>query len=237
MKIAIIVPPASGKAPISKIRVLLADDHPFVRAGVRSWLDRHDGIQVVGEASCGREAIAQAREFQPDVIVMDLSMPGVNGLQATQVLQEICPQTRVLFLTLHENKEYVRDMIEAGGRGCVRKDTSPRELILAIEGIHRGETFFMPEVAETFFNEYVLSGGRIEDSRPQKLSPRETEVLSGIVEGLANKEIADRMKIRLRTVEKHRQRIMTKLGIHKATELVKFAITRGMVNADLLKAV
>ncbi len=237
MKIATIVPPASGKDPHSKIKVLLADDHPFVRAGVRSWLDRHEQFEVVGEASCGSEAIAQARESSPDVIVMDLSMPGVNGLQATQALQKICPQTRVLFLTLHENKEYVRDMIEAGGRGCVRKDTSPRDLVSAIEGIHRGGTFFMPEVAETFFNAYVLSGGKLEDTAPKRLSPRENEVLSGIVEGLANKEIADRMQIRLRTVEKHRQRIMSKLGIHKATELVKFAITRGMVNSDLLKAV
>ena len=218
---------------ISKIKVLLADDHPFVRAGVRSCLLKYEQFQVVGEASSGGEAIAQAREFLPDVVVMDLSMPGIDGLQATSSLREVCPQSRVLFLTLHQKQEFVREMIQSGARGYLAKDTSPLELVSAIERIHRGETVFMPEVAQSFFNDYVLSGGKLEDAPPKKLSPRENQVLTGIVEGLANKEIADRMQIRIRTVEKHRQRMMNKLRIHKATELVKFAITRGMVNLNL----
>jgi len=228
------VPRSTNRRPnTSKIKVLLADDHPLIRAGVRSWLHQHDQFEVVGEASCGHEAISAAREFSPDVIVMDLSMPGVDGLQATHSLREFCPQSRVLFFTIDAEKEIVHEMIQSGARGYVRKDTPPVELVSAIERIHRGETFFKPEVAQTFFHDFVVNGGKPKET-PKKLSPRENEVLSGIVEGLANKEIADRLKLQTRTVEKHRQRMMKKLGIHKATELVKYALTRGLVNLNLL---
>jgi DNA-binding NarL/FixJ family response regulator len=224
---------ADRRQKTSKIKVLLADDHPFVRAGVRSWLHQHNQFEVVGEASCGHEAISRAKEFLPDVIVMDLSMPGVDGMQATQSLRESCPKSRVLFFTIDAENEIVNEMIQSGAKGYVRKDTPPVELVSAIERIHRGETCFRPEVAQTFFNEFVLNGGKPKET-PKKLSPRENQVLSGIVEGLANKEIADRLKLQTRTVEKHRQRMMKKLGIHKATELVKFALTRGLVNLNLL---
>ena len=217
-----------------KIKVLLVDDHPFVREGVRSCLTRYEQFEVVAEAASGQEAIHKAQEFAPDIIVMDITMPGMNGLEATRCLREFCPQARVLILTVHEKKEFVREMIQSGARGYVRKNTSPVELVSAIERIHRGETFFMPEVAQAFFEDYVLSGGKLEQTVPQRLSPRERQVLSMIVEGLASKEIADRFALSVRTVEKHRQRIMKKLGIHKATELVKYAITRGFVNVNLI---
>lgn len=216
----------------SKIKVLLVDDHPFVREGVRSCLLRYDQFEVVAEASSGQEAINQTKEFCPDIVVMDIMMPGMNGLEATRCLREFSPQTKVLFLTVHETKEFVREMIQSGARGYIRKNTSPVELVSAIERIYRGETFFMPDVAQAFFDEYVLSGGKLDGSVPKRLSEREQQVLSLIVDGLANKEIADRFDLSVRTVEKHRQRIMKKLGIHKATELVKFAITRGFVNLN-----
>jgi DNA-binding NarL/FixJ family response regulator len=213
-----------------KIKVLLVDDHPFVREGVRACLLRHKQFEVVGDASSGEEAINKAKKYSPDIIIMDISMPGMNGLEATRCLRGICPRARVLILTVHEKKEFVREVVESGARGYIRKSTSPVEFVTAIECIHRGETFFMPEVAQSFFDDYVLSGGKLGSANPKRLSPREHQVLTLIVEGLANKEIADKLTLSVRTVEKHRQKIMKKLGIHKATELVKFAITRGVVN-------
>lgn len=218
--------------PKLKIRVLLVDDHPLVLAGVRSSLVKYDRFDIVGEAAGGPEAINRAKETLPDVVVMDITMPGMNGLEATKCLRAICPQTKVLILTVHEKKEFIREMIQSGARGYVRKNTPPAELALAIESVHRGEVYFMPDVAQAFFREYVLNAGRMEDSSPKRLSKREQEVLRLIVDGLANKEIADRLQLSVRTAEKHRQRIMEKLGIHRATELVRVAITRGFVNLN-----
>jgi DNA-binding NarL/FixJ family response regulator len=215
-----------------KIRVLLVDDHPLVLEGVRSSLLKHDRFEIVGEASSGPEAINQAKESSPDVVVMDFTMPGMSGLEATTCLRTVCPETKVLILTVHEKAEFVREMIQSGARGYIRKSTSPTEFVSAIETVHRGELFFKPEVAQAFFNEYVLNDGKMEKPPSKQLSEREREILSSIVDGLANKEIADRFQLSVRTVEKHRQRIMKKLGIHKATELVKFAITRGVVNLN-----
>lgn len=213
-----------------KIRVLLVDDHPVVREGVRSSLLKHERFEIVGEAASGTEAIHRARESAPDVVVMDFSMPGMNGLEAASRLRKVCPETKVLILTVHEKTEFVREMIQSGARGYVRKSTSPKEFISAVDSVHRGELFFQPDIAQAFFKEYVLSGGQMKDSAPKRLTKREHEVLSSIVQGLASKEIADQCQISVRTVEKHRQRIMRKFGIHKATELVKFAITRGLVD-------
>src|SRR5437660_10712930 len=145
----------------SKIRLLLVDDHPLVLAGVRSSLLRSERFEIVGEASSGPEAINRAKECLPDVVVMDITMPGMNGLEATKCLRAICPQTKVLILTVHEKREFVREMIQAGARGYVRKNTPPGDLALAIECVYRGEVFFMPDVAQAFFKEYVLSAGRM----------------------------------------------------------------------------
>jgi DNA-binding NarL/FixJ family response regulator len=213
-----------------KIKVLLVDDHPLVLAGVRAFLLRYERFEIVGEASSASEAINRAKDCSPDVVVMDISMPGMNGLEATKCLRAICPQTKVLILTVHEKKEFIREMIQAGARGYVRKNSPPSELVTAIESVYRGEVYFMPDVAQAFFREYVLNAGRMDDTSPKRLSKREHEVLRLIVEGLANKEVADRLQLSVRTAEKHRQRIMEKLGIHRATELVKVAITRGFVN-------
>lgn len=215
----------------TKIKVFLVDDHPVVREGVRSCLRKYDQVEVVGEAASGHEAIDRAKEYEPDIVLMDVTMPGMNGLEATKCLKAICPRTQVLIFTVHEKREFVREMIQSGARGYIRKNTSPMELVSAIERIHSGETFFMPDVAQAFFEEYVLSGGKVMQEA-RELSDREKEVLNLIVSGLANKEIADRLTLSVRTVEKHRQKIMQKLGIHKATELVKFAITRGLVSLN-----
>ena len=218
----------------SKIRVLLVDDHPLVLEGVRSSLLKHDHFEIVGEASNGAEAVRRARQSSPDVIVMDITMPGMSGLEATKCLRATCPQSRVLIMTVHDKKEFVREMIQSGARGYVRKSTSPAEFVSAIESVHRGELFFKPDLAQEFFKDYVLNGGKVESRSTRQLSKREQQILDSVVEGLANKEIAARFSLSVRTVEKHRQRMMRKLGIHKATELVKFALTRGTVNLNLL---
>ena len=217
-----------------KIRVLLVDDHPLVLEGVRASLLRHERFEIVGEASNGHEAIHRAQACSPDVVVMDITMPGMNGLEATRCLQRLCPQSKVLFLTVHEKSEFVQEMVQSGARGYIRKNTSPTEFISAIESVHRGELVYKPDVAQAFFHDYILKRGRKENSQPKRLSKREHEVLGLLVQGLANKEIADKFQLSVRTVEKHRQRIMRKLGVHKATELVKFAITRGFVNLNTL---
>jgi DNA-binding NarL/FixJ family response regulator len=215
-----------------KIKVLLVDDHPLVLAGVSSSLLKQQRFEIIGEAASGPEAISQAKECSPDVVVMDITMPGMNGLEATKCLRAICPQSKVLFLTVHEKKGFIREMIQAGARGYVRKNSPPGELAAAIECVHRGEVYFMPDVAQAFFKEYVLNAGKMEDVSPKRLSKREHEILGLIVEGLANKEIALRLELSVRTAEKHRQRIMEKLGIHRATELVRVAITRGFVKLN-----
>ena len=213
-----------------KIKVLLVDDHPLVLAGVRSSLLKYDQFEIVGEASSGPEAIERAKFSTPDVVVMDITMPGMNGLEANKALRALCPESKVLILTVHEKKEFVREMIQSGARGYIRKNVPPCELVAAIETVHRGEVYFMPDVAQEFFREYVLNAGKMDDASSKRLSQRESEVLRLIVEGLANKEIAGRLQLSVRTAEKHRQRIMEKFGIHRSTELVRFAITRGFVN-------
>jgi len=216
----------------SKIKVLLVDDHPVVIEGVRSCLRNHSQFEVIGVASSGEEAVLKSKKLSPDVILMDMMMQGIDGLEATRRLREACPKVKVLVFAGREDNDAVGEMVQCGARGCVRKSAPATELISALERVHRGETYFPPEVAQTFFNQFVLRGGMPQEPTTKRISERERQVLHLIVEGAANKEAAETLRISVRTVEKHRQRIMKKLGVHKATELVKFAITRGIVNLD-----
>lgn len=222
--------PATGD--IVKIRVLLVDDDPYVREGVRSCLSRHLHLQVVGEASNGHDALATVKELTPDVVVMNSSLPGMNGLETTRCLRDSCPKVRVLILAGHEGKDLVKDVVRCGAPGYLSKSASPTELVAAIERVHRGETSFTADVAQAFFEEFVQNGGRLMDSGPRPLSQRERQVLDLIVEGLPNKDVAAQLHLSVRTVEKHRQRVMRKLGVRRATELVKFAVTRGWVDLN-----
>lgn len=214
----------------NRIKVLPVDDHPVVLEGVRACLRGYDQFDVVGVASSGEEAMAKSRKLSPDVILMDINMPGMDGLEATRRLLEAFPKVRVLMFAGREDNDAIGEMIQCGARGCIRKSASTEELVAALERVHHGETFFSPDVAQTFFDEYVLRGGKPQATTAKRISERERQVLTLIVEGAANKEAADTLHISVRTVEKHRQRIMKKLGVRKATELVRFAITKGIVN-------
>jgi two-component system nitrate/nitrite response regulator NarL len=210
-----------------KIRVLLADDHPVVRKGLQSCLSKVERLRIVGEAADGEEALRKALELAPDVVLLDISMPRRNGLSVTQILRKESPSTKILILSVHNNKEYIFRIIQAGAHGYVSKEASPEELLHAIECVYSGETFFSPEIAQAALNQLVTNGGRTEPF--SQLTSREREVLVLIAEGQSNKEIANRLGIGVRTIETHRERIMRRLDIHSVAGLTKFAIANGLV--------
>src|SRR2546426_809820 len=212
-----------------KIRLLLVDDHPLVREGIRSCLHPHKQLEIVGEAADGREALVKAKELNPDIVLMDINLPRTNGLEATRLLRNAAPETKVLILTVHNNKEYVLQIVQAGARGYVLKDTSTEELVRAIERVDGGEAFFSSDVARLLLNDYVTHSGR-RKSVEDELSDREREVLALIAEGCSNKDIASRLGLSVRTVETHRARIMQRLDIHNTAGLTKFAINHGLAS-------
>ena len=214
--------------PIKKIKVLVVDDHPVVRKGLQSCLANRENLKVVGEAADGAEAIQQVKELDPDVVLMDINMPGMDGLQVTETLRKDSPRTRVLILSVHDTRDYVMRIVKAGARGYILKDAPPDELVRAIEAISNGEAYFSPSVAKIALNQYVAEADT--NDPLTRLSDREREVLVEIAEGRSNKEIASNLNIGVRTVETHRERIMRKLDIHSVAGLTKFAIAHGMVS-------
>lgn len=218
------------EATSGRIKVLLADDHLLVREGIRACLKSYQQIEFVGEAANGQEALARVKTLSPHVVLMDISMPLMNGLEATRRLRKAHPEIKVLILTMHEKKEFIVQIIQVGACGYVRKNTSPAELFRAIELVNRGETFFSPDVKHLFLNEYLAHKGKIGPAESAELSLREREVLAWIADGLLNKEIAGLLGLSVRTIEKHRERIMTKLGVHSVVELVKYAFANGILS-------
>lgn len=211
------------------IRVLLVDDHPFVLEGIRACLLASEEFEVVGEASTGREAVEKTEALRPSVVVMDITMPVMTGLEATRHLRKSCPDAKVLILTVHDKREFTSQIIESGARGYVSKNSSPTELLGAIKAIHNGETHFTASMSEAFLKSYVESAGRPKEGKVPELSLREREVLTLIAEGFSNKETAGVLGVSVRTVEKHRERIMDKLDLHSVVELTKYAIANQLV--------
>lgn len=202
----------------SPIRILVVDDHPIVRRGLSSCLAGYPHLRIVGEAANGKEAILKANALLPDVVLMDIEMPKLDGLASTQVLAREQPKSKVLILSVHKDEQCLRQIMQAGALGYVSKEATPAELVQAIETVAGGNKFFGSNTA-----------AMLKDSPPRKqLSPREQTVLAGIAEGLSNKEIASRLGLGVRTVETHRERLMRKLKIHHTAGLTRLAISLGL---------
>ncbi|OPY66851.1 MAG: Oxygen regulatory protein NreC [Syntrophorhabdaceae bacterium PtaU1.Bin034] len=210
---------------MDKIKVLLADDHTIVREGIKFLLQSRDHFAVVAEVSNGREAVHKTRELKPDIVIMDISMPILNGLEATRQIVEDCPGCKILVLTMHEDRETVRQILKAGAAGCLVKKSAASDLFTGIEAVYRGEAFFSPSISKMLLEDYISVSGPAEEI----LSPREREVLQLIVEGHTNKEIADILCISFKTVEGHKDNIKRKLGVQDQTELIKYAIQKRMI--------
>lgn len=207
-----------------KIRILLADDHAVVRQGFRMILAGQPDMEIVGEAGNGREAVELAEKLLPDVIVMDVTMPELNGIEATRRLQTSTPHSRVLALSMHKDSVYVREILRAGARGYLLKDAIDSDLLAAVRAVSRGEGYLSPVISDAVLTDY-----RKHVTNPlDLLSSREREVLQMIAEGKTNKEIATILNLSVYTVDAHRGRIMEKLNLHSTTELVKFAIRNGL---------
>jgi two-component system nitrate/nitrite response regulator NarL len=211
-----------------KIRLLLADDHPVVRAGLRSYLSANGRVEIVGEACDGWEALAKAHELQPDIVFMDTYMPRMSGLEAARQINQQHPGVKVLMYSVDESHECVLQMIRSGACGYVLKNGSLEELNQAIEQVSRGETWFNSDTARQALQQHALLAQRRGRQAASELTEREVEVLSRIVEGKSNREIAVELGIGVRTIETHRERIMQKLQIHHVAGLIKFAIAHGV---------
>lgn len=221
---------ARPQAPAT-IRVLIADDHAVVREGIRHVLASDIGFDVVGEATDGVQAVALAGALQPDVVVLDLSMPELSGLEAAEQIRARVPDACILVLSIHDHEEYVLQSVRAGAHGYLRKDSSPADLRGAIRALYDGGSVFSPPVARTLST--ALRNERIEDERRGKLgqlTDRERAVLVEIARGAANKEIATRFGISVRTVESHREALMRKLGLRGVASLTRFAIDAGLLS-------
>lgn len=218
-----------------KIRVLLADDHVVVREGLRALLMAEEDIEIVGEADNGRQAVQLVKNLVPDVVVMDIAMPVLNGLEATRQITRSVPASKVLVLSSYSDDEYVQQLTEAGAAGYLVKQTAASELVKAIREAHRGNAFFSPAIAKRLRDqcrEAFVSGQPVRP-RSDYLTTREAEVLQLIAEGRANKQIAAELCISIKTVEKHRQQVMNKLGIHDIAGLTRHAIARGIIASNL----
>ncbi len=210
------------------IRVLVVDDHAILREGIRSLLERYDDITVVGEAGNGVEAVAHVKTLQPDIVLMDLAMPEMNGLEATRRLRQSHPEVKVLILTQHDNQEYITPALQAGAAGYILKRAGGRELIAAIRHVYEQGAFLEPEVAREVIREYA-AGGAGNIAPIARLTEREREVLRLVVEGKSNKEIAQRLVISPKTASVHRTNIMEKLGVRNSAELVRYALENHLV--------
>ncbi len=215
---------------MDKIKVMLVDDHAIMRDGIRALIDLHGDIEIVGEASEGREAIEKERELVPDVVVMDIAMPGMDGLEVTRRIMKESPKVKVLILTQHDNREYVLSAIKAGTAGYIPKRALGSELIAAIRSVHKGDSFLYPSAAAALIKDYLHQK---KEEPYDRLTAREREVLRLIAEGYTSREIAEMLGISIKTVLGYRVKIMGKLDIHNHTELIKYAMRRGIVSTHV----
>lgn len=215
------------------LRVILADDHALVRAGLRALLERLADVEVVAEADDGRVAVALARQHRPDVVCMDIGMPGLNGVDATAQLGQQCPAVRVLMLSMHKNEEYVSHALQAGAAGYLLKDAAPAELDVALQAVARGDVYLSPAVSHHVVSSYVQRVRAPSGGPPaSRLTQRQREVLQLIAEGRTTKQIAATLHLSPKTVETHRRQVMERLAVHDIAGLVRYAVRVGLVSAD-----
>jgi len=209
-----------------RLRILVADDHELVRRGIRGLLRARRGWTVVGEAMNGREAVEKTNRLKPDVAILDISMPGLDGLQATRRIRETVPTTEVVVLTMHESDQMVRRVLDAGALGYVLKSDLATQLVKAVKDVSAGKQFLAPRVSDIVLKGFLKTGNQVDTTGHSQVrpTPREVEVIRLLAEGKANKEIAVELGITIRTVETHRAKIMLKLGLHSLTELIHYAI-------------
>jgi len=215
------------------ITILLADDHTIVREGFRKMLELEPGFEIVGEASNGREAIALAAKLHPAVVLMDIAMPLLNGLESTRQILKGFPATRVLMLSAHSDYAYVQNALESGAVGFLLKQTSAHEVCRAIREINAGKTFFSPTITKQLNHQKSVNRDGLPNKQAVQLTSREMEVLQLIAEGKANKETASELGIAIKTVEKHREHLMQKLNIHDTAGLTRYAISAGVIESSV----
>ncbi|MBU6402436.1 MAG: response regulator transcription factor, partial [Verrucomicrobia bacterium] len=218
--------PAQSHRAVNRIRILLVDDHPIVREGLRARLAPVEALEIVGEAANAREAIRKAKILAPDLVLMDISLPGLSGIAATRLLRQATPHAKILVLSAYNRKEYVTEVIRAGARGYLLKDCSPQTLVRAITAVHRGRASFSAGVSNLVFDDYVARGART--PAHLALSRQEQHVLALIAQGATTKDIARRLEVSLRTIETYRQRLRRKLNLHTVAELTRFALATGL---------
>lgn len=219
---------------MSKIRILLADDHAILRAGLVRLLSEESDFEVVGEADNGREAVQKVQELHPDIVLMDIGMPVMNGMEATKQIKKRDQDVKILVLTMHDNEEYLFQFLQAGASGYVLKKAADSDLVNAIHVVNRGDCFLYPSAAKMVVEDYLekLKHGQEPTSSFDTLTDREREILTLVAEGYTNREIAEALFISVKTVETHKANIMEKLNLHKRAELVRYAIKKGMLQVD-----
>jgi len=221
---------------MAKIRILIADDHAILRAGLRALINAQPDMEVVSEAANGREAVGKAHDMKPDVVLMDITMPGSNGIHAVKQVLQVCPHTRVLVLTMHDDPAYVRSALAAGGAGYVVKSAADSELLFGIRSVYRGHTFVDPSVAGSLV-QGLLGRKTVQDlgatfAPRNLLSPREEEVLLLVAQGYTNPQVAKRICVGVKTVETYRSRIAEKLELRSRAELTRYALESGLLTPD-----
>jgi two-component system response regulator NreC len=222
--------PMRPQGSLEKIRVLLADDHTILRAGLKMMLNAQPDIEAVGEASDGRQAISEAEKLSPDVIIMDITMPECNGIEATRQIKRLLPEVRVLILTMHANEEYLFQTLRAGAAGYMMKEAADTDLISAIRVVSSGRFYLSPSAQSMLVSDYLqrVHTGEERDSY-SALTEREREILKLVAEGYTNSQIGERLFISPKTVDTHRTHVMDKLNLHSRAELVKYAMRRGLL--------
>lgn len=214
---------------MSDLRILIADDHEVARQGIRSLLEAHAGWEVCAEARDGREAVALAAKLKPEILLLDIGMPNLNGLDAARQILAIMPEARIMILTVHDSDQVVREVLAAGARGFLLKSDTGRDLVTAVEALQHRRTFFTPKVAQMMLEGYLRPHNESETSSQCVLTPREREVIQLVAEGKSTKEVATALNLSVKTAETHRTNLMRKLDLHSVADLTLYAVRNGIV--------